>query len=275
MKDHYKTLGVTKRATIEEIKKAYRKLALRYHPDRHPGVNEQDRKKKTEKMMEINDAYNTLKDDEKRMEYDKTTQTHANKFTKKPAQTCNNFYNNFYTASFFSESFFTTKNNIFTPKKIEPAVYVMQVTLDELYTGAKKFITVKRNINGIPENKDVCVEIKPGYKSGTKFTFENAGEVYGNVTQDVVIVIEEAVHPYLKRDGNDIFVKIFVSLDDVKNGFHRVISLPGKRSLTVKHSDFNFIGEETVFPGRGMPIAKDPLQNGNLRIICVMRMPVK
>ena len=65
-KDYYEVLGVTKNSTDDEIKKAYRKLARQYHPD----LNRDDPKKAEEKMKEINEAYDVLKDKEKRAQYD-------------------------------------------------------------------------------------------------------------------------------------------------------------------------------------------------------------
>lgn len=62
---HYKTLGVNQKASPEEIRTAYRKLAKRYHPDTHKGD-----KKSEEKLKTINEAYNVLKDLAKRVEYD-------------------------------------------------------------------------------------------------------------------------------------------------------------------------------------------------------------
>jgi molecular chaperone DnaJ len=65
-KDYYKTLGVSKSASSDEIKKAFRKLALKYHPDKNQGDN-----KSEDKFKEINEAYETLKDNKKRSVYDK------------------------------------------------------------------------------------------------------------------------------------------------------------------------------------------------------------
>jgi molecular chaperone DnaJ len=65
-KKYYKILGVSEDASEEEIKKAYRKLALKYHPDKNPGNKEAG-----EKMKEINQAYEVLSDSKKRQDYDR------------------------------------------------------------------------------------------------------------------------------------------------------------------------------------------------------------
>ena len=65
VKDYYKTLGVDKKASQDEIKKAFRKLARKYHPDLNPGD-----KTSEQKFKELNDAYSTLSDPKKRAQYD-------------------------------------------------------------------------------------------------------------------------------------------------------------------------------------------------------------
>src|SRR4030042_370255 len=64
-RDYYETLGVSKNASNEEMKRAYRKLAMKYHPDRNPNKKEAE-----ERFKEINEAYAVLSDKEKRKQYD-------------------------------------------------------------------------------------------------------------------------------------------------------------------------------------------------------------
>jgi len=89
--DYYKILGINKDATQQELKRAYRKLAMKYHPDRN-----QNNKEAEEKFKKICEAYETLKDENKRNTYDQMG--HAN-FTQ------NNYGNNFHENSGFADIF--------------------------------------------------------------------------------------------------------------------------------------------------------------------------
>ena len=69
-RDYYEVLGVDKKATAEELKKAYRKLSIKWHPDKHANDSEQEKKEAEEKFKEIAEAYAVLSDEEKRKQYD-------------------------------------------------------------------------------------------------------------------------------------------------------------------------------------------------------------
>lgn len=72
-KDYYKTLGVERKASTDDIRKAYRKLAMQYHPDKNPGD-----KKAEDKFKEINEAYQVLSDEQKRARYDQLGSAYSN-----------------------------------------------------------------------------------------------------------------------------------------------------------------------------------------------------
>ena len=145
-KDYYAILGVNKGASQEEIKKAYRKLALKYHPDRNPGD-----KSAEEKFKEINEAYDILKDEQKRAAYDRYG---SSAFQNGDASGFSS--QGFSDFSEFSDIFSNMFGDIFggassgsrgNQKRSSPPGanirYDVTVTLEELLTGTKKKIRYK------------------------------------------------------------------------------------------------------------------------------------
>jgi molecular chaperone DnaJ len=153
-KDYYKILGVSRNATQEEIKKAYKKLAKQYHPDLHKGDKE-----KEERFKEINEAYRILSDEKLRENYDKYgsaepgfesgTQAGAYGFDFR------DFGFDFDSDSFFEDSFdnifenffgFNTRTRRKTRAKKGSDIYQeIEITLEEAATGTKKEITINVN----------------------------------------------------------------------------------------------------------------------------------
>jgi len=158
MKDYYKILGVDRNATEEEIKKAYRKLALKYHPDRNPNNKEAE-----EKFKEINEAYACLSDPEKRANYDRFGTPEG---LNSEAAGFGSFS---YAFSDIFEDIFGDFFGTFTgykkrnrPTKGADLRYDLTITLEEAVKGSEKEIKVPRWVNC-----DICggTGIKPGAKT--------------------------------------------------------------------------------------------------------------
>jgi len=126
---YYDILNIEPTATQDEIKKTYRKLAMKYHPDKNPGNKEAEAK-----FKEISEAYAVLSDVEKRKNYDQFGKNGIDR------PDMNSFFNNFDFNSFFGNSFFGFHNS--GPRKGEPTFMPLPLTLNELYKG----ITIKRKI---------------------------------------------------------------------------------------------------------------------------------
>lgn len=144
----------------------------------------------------------------------------------------------------------------------------LPVALKDLYTGTtKKLKITRRNANGQPESNIVEVQIKPGWKNGTKLTFAGKGDVYpdGSV-QDVVFVVQEKPDSGMTREGDDLKIKIKLTLKEALCGFQRIITTLDGKKLKVSQSRPIQPGQVITFPERGMPISKSPSQHGDLKV---------
>ena len=147
--DYYHTLGLKKGASPEDIKKAYRKLAVKYHPDKNPG-----NKQAEDRFKEINEAYAVLSDPEKKAQYD---QIGSAGFHQRFSQ--EDIFRNFDVGDLFKDSGFGT-DDIFTrifgggvhrggfgggPRRGEDFTMELPVTFHEAYTGCEKRVAFMRD----------------------------------------------------------------------------------------------------------------------------------
>lgn len=144
-KDYYKILGVNKNTSINEIKKAYKKLAIKWHPDK----NSENKDLAEEKFKEISEAYQTLSDVSKKRDYDNSNtngfnQNYSSNF-QNPRDIFSNFFNNQNNNNFFNESFFNERFENKKNSKKEDTIIKIETSLKDLYLGSKKKITIKVN----------------------------------------------------------------------------------------------------------------------------------
>ncbi len=184
-KDYYEVLGVSKNATDEEIKKAYRKLAKKYHPDANP-----DNKKEAEaKFKELNEAYETLSDSQKRKMYDQFGSAGPQGFNGFNGQNGTYTYTNYggFGDDIFSDFFkgfgfdFGGSNNRRTqgPKRGTDLKYNIEITFEEAYSGVEKEISINRY-----EQCNTChgEKAKPGTHPVTCSVCGGTGQIQQVVT---------------------------------------------------------------------------------------------
>ena len=130
-KNYYEILGVNKNATQDEIKNAYHKLAMKFHPDRHVNDSEEEKKKAEEKFKEISEAYEVLSNEEKRKEYDNPS--HSSPF-------------DYFREQAFRHGFnpFEEEENVKVGRAIR---FNLTISLEEAYYGVDRDIKFKRNVN--------------------------------------------------------------------------------------------------------------------------------
>lgn len=249
-KDYYKILGVNKNATSDEIKKAYRRLAKKYHPDLHPND-----KKAQEKFKEINEAYEVLSDENKRKQYDAFGSgynfSHGQNFD--PSQFGFENFNNGYTYTYttkggenfsdFFNMFFGGKGfglgDLFNGKrkgrnpfqrtktkaqKYESEIYI---TIEEGYTGVLKKVSLKIG----REEKTLSVKIPKGILPGKKIKIN--GEKVG-INGDVYFKVKMKSDDNMKLEGLDIYKRINVYPWDAYFGKKVVVdTLKGRIKVSI------------------------------------------
>ncbi|KAG0041102.1 hypothetical protein BGZ83_002357 [Gryganskiella cystojenkinii] len=183
------------------------------------------------------------------------------------------------------ESFF---NSIPVSEKPATRVHPVMVSLKDLLTGATKRFKIKRQLqpgSHRPPEQVLTVDIKPGWKAGTKIKFMNEGDEHPSGTiQDIEFIIQEEPHGHFERKGDDITANLALTLVEALTGFSKTfMALDGERILTVTSFPMSAIegtrarviqpGQKETFVGEGMPISKQPGQRGNLVITYVVTLP--
>ncbi|XP_076945754.1 uncharacterized protein LOC143616944 [Bidens hawaiensis] len=287
--DYYNILKVTRTATESDIKKSYKKLAMKWHPDKNISVND---KVAESKFKQISEAYYVLSDPKKRQIYDLygeeglksglnddmgvANTKPGSRFRFDPRDADQIFEEFFYGADSGRGVTGLDLKNI---KKAETVENKLSCGLEELYKGSKRKMQISRIVlddTGKPGTLEeiLTIHIKPGWKKGTKITFpEKGNQEAGAAPGDLIFVIDEKPHDTFKRDGNDlVFTKRISLLEALTGKTIKVTTLDG-RNLVVPITDIIKPGHEEVIQNEGMPISKEPGKKGNLRIKIDIKFP--
>ena len=126
----------------------------------------------------------------------------------------------------------------------------------------------------MPVEDILTINVKPGWKKGTKITFPEKGNEQPNVIPaDLVFVIDEKPHNVFTRDGNDLVVTQKISLPEALTGYTAKLTTLDGRNLTFPITNVIHPNYEEIVLGEGMPLPKDPIKRGNLRIKFNIKFP--
>lgn len=276
-KDYYKSLGVDRKASADEIKSAYRKLAMQYHPDRNPGD-----KKAEERFKEINEAYQVLSDSQKRARYDQLGSSYSNwqrtgapgnfnwdQWTNRGAQQVdiNDLFGEGMFSDFFRSIFGGMAGGTPRGRAQAPQQYTQPVpiTLREAYQGTTRLLQ--------SGDRRMEVKIPAGARSGTKVRVPGGGPAGpdGQAT-DLYLVMDVAPDPAFEREGDNLRTQATIDVfTAILGGEVKVDTLGGKVILTIPPGT----QPEQVFRigGRGMPKLKSPQAKGDLYVRVKVQIP--
>ncbi len=242
-KDYYKILGVDKSASPAEIKKSYRKLALKYHPDHNEGD-----KSAEAKFKDLNEAYAVLRDPEKKQQYDMFgAEGFQNRFSQE------DIFRDFDLGSIFKEFGFGRGGrgqggyrqtfggggrgfdgfqNRQQRIKGQNLIYELPMTLEELTQPTSK--TIAYQINGRQEQ--VSVKVPAGIKGGQKLRLQGKGQPgpNGGPPGDLYVQIKETPHPLFRREDADLYLKQKIRFSQAVLGADIEVSTLEKKVLKLK-----------------------------------------
>jgi len=282
-KDYYKILGVERSASPEEIRKAYRKLAVRYHPDKNKGD-----KNSEERFKEINEAHEVLSDPEKKRKYDafgSDWQRYQN-----AGPTADHFdwsrYTNTrqgwggggeYEEPFGGQGFSDFFEILFgqagrqsarqtTHRKGRDVQATLNLTLQEAYEGtARTFEIVDRALR---------VHLKPGIADGTVLRLSGKGNAgsRGGAAGDLYLTIKILPDPRFERKGDDLWANLTVPLvTAVLGGTCTVSTFKGTAKITIPAGSQN--GKVFRLAGLGMPLYEEQDRFGDLYVTLTIEIP--
>ncbi len=273
-KDYYKILGVEKTASSDEIKKSFRNLAKKYHPDKNPGD-----KISEEKFKEASEAYEILSDPEKRKKYDRVGSnwkyyqnaeagqedwfanfSQRNRSNTNSGQDFGNIFGNMGGFSDFFEAFMggafdnrsgNSKSRGFSGKGADYEAN-LNITLEEAFNGSERTFTI--------DGRTIKIKINPGTENATKLRLKNQGaeSKSGGERGDLYLTLNIIDHPDYELKGNDIYHNLRIDLyTAILGGKKQIKTIDGKsvnitipkecdndKLLRIKSMGMKFAGSE-------------------------------
>lgn len=257
-RDYYRIMGLERTASAEDIKRAYRKLARRYHPDvsKEPGAEE--------RFKEIGEAYEVLRDPEKRAAYDRLgSQWQAEQdFTPPPDWRGTHgggggphIFEGQEFSDFF-ESLFGSGRRGASARGADETAH-LTITLEDAFHGATKPVRLtipQRDAHGrlVPEQRTLNVRIPKGIQQGQQIRLAGQGNPGRAGAGDLYLEIAIAPHPLYRLDGRDLYLTAPVSPWEAALGARlKVPTLAG--TVEVRLPEGSQSGQKLRLKGRGMP----------------------
>ena len=271
MRDYYEILGVNRGATPEEIKKAYRKLAVQYHPDKNPGD-----KAAEEKFKEASNAYSVLSDPEKRRMYDTRGHAGVHDMGFEGYRNTDDVFRHINLDDIFGRGGFGGfggfgdafgdafgQRRTTAPSRGRDIRMNVSIPFEDTVLGSKKEVNV--------QGKRLTLTIPPGIQDGKTLRIQGHGESLGSgISGDLLVTISVQPHPTLTREGADLLTDAKISMTTAAlGGSVRIQTLTGNVDLKIPSGSQP--GQQFRLRGRGAVDASG--RKGDLRVRLVVEIP--
>ncbi|MEW6665888.1 MAG: DnaJ C-terminal domain-containing protein [Thermodesulfobacteriota bacterium] len=271
-KDYYQILGIPKTASAEEIKKAYRRLAMKHHPDRNKGD-----KTAEARFKDISEAYAVMSNAEKRKQYDMFgAEGFERRFTQE------DIFRDFDLGSIFREFGFGGRggrgSTIFTqafggmgqerfrgspfesafrghggpqPARGRDLIYELTLTLEEAATATQKTVTYQDD----GRQQTVSVKVPAGISTGKKLRLTGKGQagIHGGPQGDLYVQIRVLDHPVFRREGDDLILERAIRFSDAVSGTEIEVPTIQQKTLRLKIPPGTQCNAKFRMKGYGMP----------------------
>ncbi len=301
--DYYKLLGVSKSATKSDIKKAYKKLAMKFHPDKNPG-----NKQAEEKFKKINEAYAVLSDDNKRKQYDNFgAEGFSNRYSQEDIFRGFDFSNIFEEFGMGGDIFGNLfgggsgpgrragQGNPFSfnfggngsggggdpfarssqgrkpashPQNLDRELE-LKLTFEEAITGGKKSISFNAG-SGMDR---IIISVPAGIEEGKKLKVKGKGSAdpHSGRKGDLYCKVIVTPHPHFKRDGTDLIIEKEVNITDLVLGGKIAVDTLDGAKIELKIPPLSKNNSFLRIKGKGVPSTKS--LPGNLLVKLVAKLP--
>ena len=267
MRDYYEILGVNRGATPEEIKKAYRKLAIQYHPDKNPGD-----KVAEEKFKEASNAYSVLSDPDKRRVYDTRGHAGVNGMGFEGYRNMDDIFANLNLDDIFGRGFGgfgDAFGDAFGQRRTTAPAHGRDIRMNisipfsDAVLGSRKEVSVR--------GKRITLTIPPGIQDGKTLRIRGYGESLGIGTSgDLLVTVSVQSHPTLTREGADLLTDAKIPMTTAAlGGSVRVKTLTEDVDLKILPGAQP--GQQLRLRGRGAADASG--RKGDLLVRLVVEVP--
>lgn len=282
--DFYAALGLARNATDADVKKAYRRLALKLHPNKCSDLGA------AETLLLVSEAYEVLSNAQRRAVYDQFgpeglrdgapledgSWSEAFAFHGDSRRTFREFFggDNPFSELFVDDGGSWRGRHGAAGRREDPAVVRdLPLSLEELHHGCTKKMKISRRVmnedghTSSVRDKILSITVRPGWRSGTRITFPREGDQGpNNIPADIIFVVKEKPHSRFQRHGDNLLQTVRIPLSKALTGCTVEVDTLDGRKINVPINDIVHPAYTKTVPGEGMPLSLDPEHRGLLLI---------